>query len=69
MTNMILLANVLSHLEMRKAVVHGKSHFLSMESIASTFMYNGLLKSPFVKKLPEELKPVSMPKKVTHIIT
>lgn len=59
---MTLLANVLSHLEMRKAVVHGKSHLLSTESITSTFMYNVLLKLPFVKKVPEELKLVSMTK-------
>lgn len=60
MTNMIFLANVLSHLEMRKAVVHRKSHFLSMESIASTAMYNVLLKFPVVKKVPQEFKLVSM---------
>lgn len=44
MTNMSFLANILSHLEMRKALPHVKSHLLSMESITSAFMYNALLK-------------------------
>lgn len=44
MTNTSFLANILSHLEMRKALAHVKSHLLSMESITSAFMYNALLK-------------------------
>ena len=54
------LTDTPSSLEMRKAVVHRKSHFLSMESIASTAMYNVLLKFPVVKEVPQEFKLVSM---------
>lgn len=44
MTNTIFLANVLSHLEMRKALAHVKSQLLSREVITSAFIYNVLLK-------------------------
>lgn len=51
----------MSHLEMRKALAHGKSHFLSMESLPQ---HLGKMTSfSFVKKLPEEFKPILLTKK------
>lgn len=63
---MIFLVNALSHLEMRKALAHVKSHLLSMASIILAYicMYNVLLKFFFYEiKLPGDFKLFSLIKK------
>lgn len=57
----------MSHLEMRKALAHGKSHFLSMESIASTFRLNDKLF--LCEKITRGIQTDLADKKITYVIS